>query len=213
MKILFITDSLAFPRVFPEQVNYEETYLFLLKKKFPNIDFLHFGLGGGTIEKLYYGTEYYHDALKPDIVFIQSGIVDCAPRALKLIELQILLRIPFFGHLILHQVKKYSNFLRVKRNVQYTNLKKFTFYMNNFEEKFKIIYWIEILPSIKEYEHKVKNISNNIKLFNTEIRKKKYVSTRNFNNTHVLSDYHHLSAKGHLELYKKLNKIIEMQIS
>ena len=59
MKILFITDSLAFPRVFPEQVNYEETYLFLLKKKFPNIDFIHLGFGGATIDKLYYYSEYY----------------------------------------------------------------------------------------------------------------------------------------------------------
>jgi hypothetical protein len=209
MIILFITDSLAFPRISPEKISYEETYLFLLKKKFPDIDFLHFGIGGGTINKLYIGSEYYHETLNPDIVFMQSGIVDCAPRALREIEIQILSRIPVFGKLILNLVKKYSNFLRVKRNIQYTSINEFVFYMNSFEEKFKNIIWIEILPPVKEYEIKVNNIGNNIQVFNDEIKKKAHLSCANFNKDHVLSDYHHLSSNGHIELYKEIVKIIE----
>ena len=85
-KILFITDSLAFPRREPEAVMYEDTYIALLKTEFPQCDFIHHGRGGATIVELFKHSIYYHETLRPDLVFMQSGVVDCAPRALTVMQ-------------------------------------------------------------------------------------------------------------------------------
>jgi hypothetical protein len=208
MKILFITDSLAFPRVFPEKVLYEETYISILKKKFPSIDFIHLGVGGATIRNLFQYSEYYHETLKPDIVFIQSGIVDCAPRTLKEVEIRILVRIPFLGKWLLNFIKNNSNLIRGIRNIQYTNLTDYSAYILKFMKKFDKIIWIEILPPIKEYSKKVKNIENNINTYNSELRKYEYLSCNDFNKNHVQSDFHHLSTLGHIEMANKITQKI-----
>ena len=91
-KVLFITDSLAFPRTEPEAVMYEDTYIALLKAAFPQCDFIHHGRGGATIVDLFKHSTYYHETLKPDLVFMQSGVVDCAPRALTVVEQQVISR-------------------------------------------------------------------------------------------------------------------------
>ena len=91
--ILCIGDSLSMPR---DTLLYKDTWHSKLKKEFPNIDFISqfkraittdvlVELGGGdseTIESFPFGSdclEFY----KPDIVILQLGIVDCAPRLIR----------------------------------------------------------------------------------------------------------------------------------
>ena len=75
-KLLLITDSLGLPRLFPEKTEYEDTYPNLLKKHFI---IMQYSKGGGTIIELYEQTGYFK-AFEPDVIILQSGIVDCAPR-------------------------------------------------------------------------------------------------------------------------------------
>jgi lysophospholipase L1-like esterase len=81
MRILCIADSLALPR--PE-ISYEFTWPALLKKAFPKIDFVNILRRDLTTNVFSEGWE--GDSLefyKPDIVILQIGIVDCAPRYFK----------------------------------------------------------------------------------------------------------------------------------
>ena len=210
-RILFITDSLALPRTLPEKIMYEETYLYILKEKYPTIDFLHVGVGGGTIKKLFDYSQYFHETLNPSLVFIQSGIVDCSPRALKEFELDLLNRIPIIGKLILHLVKINSNSLRSIRNIQYTSISDYISYIKLFESIFKKIVWIEILPPVKEYNDKVRNIGTKINIYNNEIRKQTHISCIDFKKEFVQSDFHHLSVLGHIELANKISEKIDLE--
>lgn len=84
-KVLAIGDSLALPR---ENLNYEKTWIYKLKSNF-QFDFVtlfqraittevlvNWGGNGKNITKGADCLEFY----KPDIIILQLGIVDCAPR-------------------------------------------------------------------------------------------------------------------------------------
>ena len=81
--ILVIGDSLSLPRNFPEEVNSCDIWPQLLQKK--GINIVQASLGGGTIKDLFLQSNYYK-AYTPSRVIVQSGIVDCAPRALTYFE-------------------------------------------------------------------------------------------------------------------------------
>lgn len=79
MLILCIGDSSGLPRPY---LNYKDTWPFLLKEEMPMYDFISIFKRSSTTQSLLeYGDslEYY----TPDIVILQLGIVDCAPRYLK----------------------------------------------------------------------------------------------------------------------------------
>jgi hypothetical protein len=212
-KILFITDSLGYPRPEPEFVLYQETYISLLKNEFADCDFIHQGRGGATILDLYKHSAYYHQTLRPDLVFMQSGIVDCAPRALSVIEQQIMSRLPLVGGLCMTLVKKYSRALRKARNMTYTSLEAFKNGVEQFESLFANVYWIGILPVAREYDDKVEGIGRNVNLYNKILRQRRYVETTDFDRSMIMSDYHHLSRAGHRKMYEQIAKIIRAELA
>lgn len=77
MRILCIGDSLGLPR---EYVNYEDTWFYKLQKKYPNIEFVDMFERGLLITKAYENFDSYYLFYPSDIVIIQTGICDCAPR-------------------------------------------------------------------------------------------------------------------------------------
>ena len=93
IKILCIGDSLTLPRT--NDVQYEETWFYKIKNKFQSHDFFPLFKRGITTDILVqWGGEPSlisdyppgSDCLehfKPNIVILQLGIVDCAPRLLK----------------------------------------------------------------------------------------------------------------------------------
>lgn len=86
MRILFLTDSLSLPRVNEEEiVLYEDTYLYKLREEFKESLIVDSAIGGATIKDLY-AQVFYYKSFNPDIVVLQTGIVDCAPRAYKKFE-------------------------------------------------------------------------------------------------------------------------------
>lgn len=210
--ILFITDSLGFPRAEPELVRYEQTYIALLKQQFPECDFIHQGYGGASITELYQRSAYFHGTIRPDLVFMQSGIVDCAPRALKVVEQQILSRLPLVGKLGVRLVKRYSAQLRRARGLTYTSLDVFADYVRRFSSLYSKVYWVGILPASAAYEHKLEGIGRNVQRYNAVLRQQPWVDTSGFSDADVMSDFHHLSVQGHRRLADALALVIRAHI-
>jgi hypothetical protein len=78
-KIMIITDSIAMPR---PDIRYEETWVYLLKKEFPHYDFIDRPVRGSTSTRLspQYGGFDLLESYMPDIVILQQGMAECAPR-------------------------------------------------------------------------------------------------------------------------------------
>ena len=82
-KILVITDSVSMPR---PGVKYEDTWLYLLKQEFPGYDFIDRSARGTTTYRLVTeggGGVDLLESYNPDIVILQMGITECAPRLFK----------------------------------------------------------------------------------------------------------------------------------
>lgn len=213
VKVLIITDSLGFPRSTPDLLLYEETYVSLLKNKFIDYDIIHQGMGGATIRELYNHSSYYHLTLNPDIVFIQSGIVDCAPRALTVIEQYIITRLPYLSKILVSLVKKNSNLLRKYRNIKYTHVEQYQEYIKKFNLLFNNTYWIGIFPAVDAYEKQVHDIKKSILKYNDILKEEnnnndKYISLINYTEFDIMSDFHHLNKFGHTKLFNDISVLL-----
>lgn len=113
LKVLCVADSLGLPG----HSKYEDTWFALLKNNFPSIDFISvfqratttnvlLTIGGGS-DNIPRGAdclEFY----EPDIVILQLGIVDCAPRYISKNSkvLKIVNRLPAIGKKIFYKILK-----------------------------------------------------------------------------------------------------------
>lgn len=205
-KILIITDSLGLPRLSPQKVLYEETYPFLLRLDGHNV--AQCSLGGGTSKDLYRQSLYYR-TFYPDYVVIQSGIVDCAPRALRLTEQYIINSNPItrklFGVILPH----ISRYLRKYRNLTYMKPSKYKFYINEMVKSFPNtkIAFVGILPPKTEYVRKVPKIDLRIFQYNNilkEVAGTSFLDTSSIPPNGIQSDFHHLTSSGHMFIYRKI---------
>lgn len=208
-RILVVTDSLGFPRREPEMLRYEDTYIGLLKAKYPQYDFIHQGYGGATIRELLQHTSYFDQTLDPALVIIQSGVVDCAPRALTRIEHHVVSNLPFLKRLLVPLVKGYSPFLRRVRKITYTSPEDFSAYVEQFEERFGNVVWLGIVPSTREWEERVVGIGRQIDLFNAILARHKFISTDDLVAQDIMSDHHHPNASGHKKIFERLEAAID----
>jgi acyl-CoA thioesterase I len=79
-RIMVITDSIAMPR---SGIRYEDTWIYLLKKEFPQYDFIDRPARGSTSTRLVNEGGGGLDLLElymPNIVILQQGMAECAPR-------------------------------------------------------------------------------------------------------------------------------------
>ncbi|MBC3936348.1 hypothetical protein H8K47_13330 [Undibacterium sp. CY7W] len=210
--VLILTDSLAFPRREPEVVTYEQTWVALLKRRFPDVDFVHCGRGGATIGDLFKHSAYYHGTIKPALVLVQSGIVDCAPRALSVIEQQVLQRLPIVGSLILALVRRNAAMLRRWRKMSYTSLASYEASVQAFEHLFANVHWVGILPVDAEYESRVQGIGAAVDRYNAVLRSRNYISTTDFSPSDIMSDHHHLNADGHCRLATRVAETVKFVV-
>lgn len=206
--ILIITDSLGFPRSEPELVLYEQSYIARLKATYPAYDVIHYGHGGATIDRLFNYTSYFHRTVRPDFCFIQSGIVDCAPRALKEIELQAIKALPLVGGSIGKLVQRNAVTIRKLRKLSYTPIDKYRAYLDKFEETFGAVWWIAIPPASAGYEQQLPGITAQIEAYNRLLEARQHVTLGDFGEAEMMSDFHHLSATGHERLFDRLNAIV-----
>lgn len=102
-RILAIGDSLALPG---HGNKYEDTWIYKLKNGFPQYDFITFfkrqltthelvSMGGGEAgsDKKPKGADCL-EFFKPNVIILQLGIVDCAPRLLFDLERKIVSKLP-----------------------------------------------------------------------------------------------------------------------
>lgn len=212
MKVLAITDSLGLPRAKPEFVAVEKTWI----NRLSNVhEVVYFSYGGGTIDQLFSQVEYLK-LYNPDLVIVQAGIVDCAPRALTKTENILINNFRLTKYIFSKLVtEKELLFLRRSRKKTYTSLPRFEYYMNQlfriFGEK---LFWIGILPALPGYEKKVPGVLGNINNYNTLIERKlgnRFISTSHFTDLDIMTDFIHLTEKGNDRLANLILERIEGQ--
>ena len=80
MRVLCVGDSLGLPR---EDCPYEETWFYKLEEYFSSHTFIDYFIRGMIIRDALNRYETYFQYYASDIVIIQAGIVDCAPRYIQ----------------------------------------------------------------------------------------------------------------------------------
>lgn len=111
-KVLIITDSVSMPR---PGVSYEETWICLLKKKYPELDIIDRPARGATSRRLVTEGGGGFDLLEtymPGTVILQFGLAEAAPRLFRKDGFEF-----FFMNRILSAAlrKKYINYVKKKR--------------------------------------------------------------------------------------------------
>lgn len=207
--ILALTDSLSLPRNKPELVKYYETWPVLLKKNVTH-ELTLLAIGGSTIKGLFEQSRYYKP-LTPDIIIIQAGIVDCAPRALSLLEKEIINSNRYLSALSARLLPVSS--MRKIRNITYTSKKQFSYYIDQIIRLFNgaQIIWVSILPASLDYENKLSGITKNIEQYNAIIKNYSehsldfyYLDTSMIPQNGITSDFHHLNYVGHSWLVQRI---------
>ncbi|MBW1710211.1 MAG: SGNH/GDSL hydrolase family protein [Deltaproteobacteria bacterium] len=221
-RVLLITDSMAMPR--PE-AKYEETWIYLLKQAFPDYDFLDKSDRGSTSLRLVTeggGGVDLLEMYEPDLVVLQLGMAECAPRLFKKTGFEF-----FFLNRILPRRFRldYVNFIKKRRgrNPKITDVSPDGFrnnLMNYFERarkmNVKVIVFL-ISRATKLFQGKSPHITENVTLYNDIYRE---VAAR-FPNVHLVVpfdedvdleelaiDETHVDARGHQILFNKLKPFL-----
>ncbi|MFZ4057309.1 MAG: SGNH/GDSL hydrolase family protein [Ferruginibacter sp.] len=210
-KILVLTDSVSLPRAYQNgKVQWENIYVNQLRKAFPDVEFILAAYGGATIQQLFIALNYYA-VTDPDIIILQSGIVDCAPRALGQLELDIIKKLHLF-----RMVKPFTSFLRKHRGLAYTSPKDFENYLLKIKAAFpeKPFIAIGILPGSEAYDKQVPGICNRIVQYNAILEAHSiFINNSNFDYKGILEDHHHLNEIGQSILFDKLRQVLQPIIS
>lgn len=81
-RVLCISDSLGLPR---KSVDYGETWIAMLRERLPDVDFIPLFRRQSNTDILASGGDYGDTLLyyKPQMIILQLGVCDCAPRYLR----------------------------------------------------------------------------------------------------------------------------------
>lgn len=205
-RILVVTDSLGLPRAIPETCHLDASWPRLLASKY---DVVQISIGGGTIGELYRQVSGYYNNVKPDVVIIQSGIVDCAPRSFSKKELDFFIMTKA-GRFFLRVMKPYSVKLRKLRKKKYTKPADYSNFFSKFISLFECpILCIETISGNNEYEKKVPGIIQSVKQYNDILinhKSEKFciIPTGDFTKEDVMSDHIHLTEQGCSKLFEKI---------
>lgn len=217
-KILIITDSLGVPRLKPEAVLDDQVWTYRLfndlKYKY---SFYLYTVPGLHTNMLVSSLNNQLGAYQPDIVILQIGIVDCAPRALREIERKIIARFPnIIQRLIVEFVQNNYARLVVHRNITYVSLNQFSENLLKLREAFFSTQFIvvPIAPSNLAYEKKNPKIKSSILRYNQALStvfkdSLMYdIFPKECLDDIFLSDNHHLNCKGHDYIFQTLSRLL-----
>ncbi|MBM3163982.1 MAG: SGNH/GDSL hydrolase family protein [Bacteroidetes bacterium] len=201
MRILVFSDSLSLPRSQPETCLHEQTWPELLRKQGHEVCLS--AIGGATVQDLLKQTFYFQDRRYFDLVVVQCGIVDCAPRFAKRWELKILQALGKVGKCVIRLLNRKS--VRNLRKLTYTSEKAFCDGIQRLENAFDApVVFVEILPATSSYETQLPGVTKNIEAFNAILRSHRHISMKDIPETGIMSDHHHLSSEGHAYLVKNI---------
>jgi lysophospholipase L1-like esterase len=208
MKILILSDSLALPREKPEVCRYEQTWPQLIRNDGHMVN--QVSIGGATSADLL-RQSVYHTSFHPDVVILQVGIVDCAPRFLTASEKKVLLKIPFAGKSLIRGLNK--AWVRKLRNLTYVPLVPFKANIEGILKAFQACkcLCVAIIPARKEYETQLPGITDKIKTYNEVLERTPagYISLDDFPDHGVMSDHHHLNEAGHSYIFMQIKELLK----
>jgi hypothetical protein len=203
---LIITDSVALPRKYSDEiVNWDETYPVILKKNLMNFEVITLSIGGATITDLRNQVNYYK-ILKPNLVILQCGIVDAAPRAFGRIEMEIIKKWRLF-----RITKPLVSLLRKYRAHNYTSPRLFEIKLRELKKELNadFFYALEILPACSEYEKHLPGIARSITIYNNILKKNSIlIPLQDIPREGILKDYHHINAIGHEFVFRKIQEFL-----
>ncbi len=211
-KILLLTDSLSLPRSKPELCIYEDTWPALLN---PGYKVHQVAIGGATITRLVEQITY-HKQFNPEVVILQSGIVDCAPRALSKFEIELMNRFSFLKKNVEPYVHKRRVKIRKKRKITYTSLKEYIENLRIIQSSFPKVFALGIVPSNDGFEKIIPGVSNNILLYNQALQdvfKDDLISLGSIPTSGVMSDYTHLNKEGHLYIHDLIEQKLRKEFN
>lgn len=205
VSIAALTDSLGLPRGGSEATPPRQTWPALLRESVLVDDVTHVGIGGATVTQLA-GQLSYAIAAVPDVLVVQCGIVDCAPRALRQWERQALQQVPG-GRRVARAIEKRAVLLRRWRDIAFTS-------PSTFRDTCRTIVaragasrplWVGIVDAGDEA--RVPGIRARIRSYNGILRDTVgtgFVDVGDMPVDGVCADHHHLTAAGHAFVATKL---------
>lgn len=209
MNILFLTDSLGYPRVDGAETKALDTWTYSTRDLLEANDSrysCYFDMKTmRTSSSLLDEIKRHILSYEPDIIVLQIGIVDCYPRSLTRFESQVLSRIPILKHVSKYFVKKFYKQLIKTRKISYTTEKDFNINLQAIKSHFPNVQWLIVPIAPASYEYKKINplIESNIDKYNKFLKQNfpEGFLEDLYNRKHVqpifLDDNHHLSKYGH----------------
>ncbi len=233
IKISIIGDSLPMPRITEEEeILIEQTWPSLLQNHLQKINnevlIVNFSERRRSSVSFKNSSLYSEaiDFVKPDILLMQVGVVDAAPRIFSSKE-YALINHKYFPHflrnIIIRSRKVRRNKIQEKDRLRkvYTPLPLFTkyweFFFSKVEREIKIIV-IPILGDLERMDNKSYGFKQNIldynsqlKLLSTKRENVFFLDSLNLDHIHFCQDHYHLSIIGHKvianEIVNKLSGI------
>lgn len=210
MNVLFITDSLGYPRVEPSGASAADVWTYRVRDIFSKEDNQRFVFyfdmkTGRDSSSLTFDVEHHIKSYQPNVIVLQIGIVDCYPRALTKLEHQVLPRIPILNKLSKKFVKKYYSSIVKLRDIAYVKESDFYNNLEKLKAQFIDVEWLvlPIAPANEAYSNKNPLIKNRVESYNMILNKVfgKSMLTSIYDSANLdklyLSDNHHLSSYGH----------------
>ncbi len=217
MKILFLTDSLGLPRIFPEDeiLDLEDTYSQIIKKNLPDDDLFQITLTGELCDKIIDQARGYLVNWKPDYIIVGIGINDARPNSISVsLKKNILTNLFFKINLLKIIFEKFQKKF-LNRKSSSLDIKVFEKKANQLKNTFRNskIIWLEIVCG-DNYESERPGVLYWKNKFNEKLRKifgSNFLElNQKFNNKKIFnSDNLHYNKLGHKiiseEILKKIN--------
>jgi lysophospholipase L1-like esterase len=234
-KIVILADSLSLPR--PENLGntlYEETYPYLLDVSLREQQgvnapiIIEKGKRSRTMPDVASDWKEYVSLRKPEIVVIQVGITDCAPRVFTSKQRTYIERIPskFIREILLKFVHKFRRQIIASSQPKvYTPLVQFSetvAKLVEFAERDDVsaLVFVQIVMPPDSLEIRSPGLQENVRLYNNvldQVKSKLGVYVIEFNElmrnqknkeSYLLDDGQHLSVRGHQLLAKHLEHLV-----
>lgn len=213
-KILILTDSLSLPRAKPETLELQDTWPSVLESNFPD-RFIRVAIGGATLTELFKQATGYYKSIEPDILIVQSGIVDCVPRGYSKLELQLIRKTSIGRHLFFKMIG--TDRMRKFRKVNYTPVELFRKTAGQLYDHFinTRIIWVGIAPATIDYERQLPGITQSIRKYNEVLKnmqaegKIEFIDTAFMPQSGLMSDHHHLNREGHAWVAEQLKDLLQ----
>ena len=206
-RALFITDSLGLPRLVPERVTADEVWTTRVAKALSrDFAFFYYTRGGMHSGGLNADLNVHVAAFEAEVVILQVGIVDCAPRALSENEAKVALRLPGpLGRFVHAVVRRYYGQIIRARDIAYVSEREFEENLSAVRRAFGAAEFVVVPIGSPNTAYKRKNplIARNVGRYNDVLVSVfgNGVLSGLFDGLELertfVSDNHHLSPSGH----------------